>query len=287
MVCVITWIHNQLILSYKDLITNIPDVLRSPELCASCKLSAPASVRPPTQSGTSRQAPTHPRQNSEILSCCCDTKQQKQVSLVSVNCQRSSCWILALYDSWRECASCWQLGAMFIIAPLCCQKHDGFQAFILKDFFFFHSILTPSLFYGPAVLLPTQLLLHLFTIQVRSRVQWNETTEDDCERKMFCCQRSSRSSVIVSLCVSLYSSVNTDLNTWRYEDSALLVAQPWWRVTERRITETKISRWTGLESLKFSVVQCSSVGCSRSTLFSGRFQSCVSLENFLRAFITV
>lgn len=83
-----------------------------------------------------QHAHTHKKKKSKFLSFCCDTKQQKQVSLVSINCQRSSCWILALYYSWRGCAFCWHLGAKLIIAPLCCQKHDGFKAFILKDVFF-------------------------------------------------------------------------------------------------------------------------------------------------------
>lgn len=101
--------------------------------CIYCKLWLNL-VHAPTHSNI-QAACTHSWQKSKFLSCCCDTKQQKQVSLVSINCHRSSCWILVLYYSWRGYAFCWHLGAMLIIAPLCCQKHDGCQAFILKYVF--------------------------------------------------------------------------------------------------------------------------------------------------------
>lgn len=127
-------IQNILILSYRANYKYLRHHSEHWGVC-SCKLNAFVCTVCTHAPKPYKQAPTHPWQKSKFLSCCCGTKQQKQVSLVSINCQRSSCWILALYYSWRGCASCWQLGAMFISSTLCCHKHDGFQAFILKDVF--------------------------------------------------------------------------------------------------------------------------------------------------------
>lgn len=188
-------------------------------------------MHPRTQ--TYKQACTHPQQKSKFLSCCCDTIQQKQVSLVSINYQRGSCWILALYYSWRGCASCWQLGAMFIIAPLCCQKHDGFQAFILKDIFF-SSILTffslsfmvqlccytnnsISIYFLVAL---SRGMIKQYTYQVTSWVKFISVKKRDWERKM---EKDMLSTIIkegrflpvlLSLSFALFLSINTCLNIW-------------------------------------------------------------------------
>lgn len=77
----------------------------------------------------------HPQQKSKFLSCFCDTIQQKQVTLVSINYQRGSCWILALYFPWRGCAACWQLCALFFSAPLCWRSMIDFRLLSLKTFF--------------------------------------------------------------------------------------------------------------------------------------------------------
>lgn len=144
----------------------------STEVCVAVNWMRLCVLYAPTQTKPYKQAPTHPWQKSKFLSCCCGTKQQKQVSLVSINCQRSSCWILALYYSWRGCASCWQLGAMFISSTLCCHKHDGFQAFILKDVFS-DSFFPFSLLWSSCAAIQTTATPFPFTFLLHAHVVWS------------------------------------------------------------------------------------------------------------------
>lgn len=86
------------------------------------------------------QAGTHTQRKFQFPSCCSDTIQQKQVSLVSFNYQKkSSCWILALFYSWWRCASYVldkPLCAMFNIHLFVVRSIMDFRLLSIKTFFF-------------------------------------------------------------------------------------------------------------------------------------------------------
>lgn len=119
---------------------------------------------------THGQARTHLRQSLDVF-CAAVTQDNTDKSLYcrsTIKEALAAFW--ALYYSWRGCASCWQLGATFIIAPLCCQKHDGFQAFVLEDnfFFFMNSDFIP--FHGQAAL-PFQTTYFLLSCEMIGNTQ--------------------------------------------------------------------------------------------------------------------